>query len=203
MHSWRQYDWFSYRNVHGIRQEIRNDEHIDIVAGQGPAQHSFTYLVFICKSANFVDKTNMIWVREWVAVGEKDCIIVVFESYFERESEVDGSVTSCCSRWLIRNSGRRCRLRGVWAKYTWILLIDSFLFPWSLVIGNIEAISLPTNSSIFSFLHRVYQWFHPLVVGRFRFHEVDNIESVDLVFSSILCPKEVPLCISVRAVVVF
>ena len=202
MYPWRQYDRLPYRNIDGIRQEICNDEHIDIIAGQGPAQHRFTYLVFIRKSAYFVDETDLIRVSEWVAVGEEDRIIVMFESYFERESVEDGTIAGCSSCWLIRYTRCWC-CRGVWAKCAWILLIDLFLFSCSLVIGNIKAISIPTNSSIFSFLNRVYQRLHPLIVGWFRFHEVDNIESVDLVFSCVLCPEEVPLCISARAIVVF
>ena len=82
------------------------------------------------------------------------------------------------------------------------MIISSFL-TGTLVIGNIKAISLPADSIFFSFLDRVDQRLHALVIVRVGFHQIDNVESVNLIFACVLDSEEVPLGKAIGAIIVF
>lgn len=47
------------------------------------------------------------------------------------------------------------------------------------------------------------EWPLALIIGRLIFHKVDNVESVNFVFSSVLDSEKVPLTESTCVVVVF
>ena len=73
----------------------------------------------------------------------------------------------------------------------------------SLVVGYVEAISSPTHRVLCSLFRRVDERLHPVVVIAVGFHEVDDVKAVHFVFASVLDPKEVPLGVAVRSVVIF
>ena len=50
---------------------------------------------------------------------------------------------------------------------------------------------------------RIDEWPLAIIIGRLIFHKVDNIESVDFVFSSVLDTEKVPLTESTCVVVIF
>ena len=68
----------SLRDVHGVGQEISNDQHVDIVACEGLAKDGLTDLILILKGADLANELTLIRVGEGVTVGKKHRIIVVY-----------------------------------------------------------------------------------------------------------------------------
>ena len=72
-----------------------------------------------------------------------------------------------------------------------------------LIISDVEAVTTPADSTFLSIFQRVDQRTHSLAISAIRFHEIDKMEAVCLVFPSILDAEEVPLSVTMRAVIVF
>ena len=78
MHSRRDDDGFTHSNVDRIAREVGDDEHVDVVAGEGLAEDGLADLVFVGEGADFVDEVTLVRVRVRVAVGEKHRVVVVY-----------------------------------------------------------------------------------------------------------------------------
>ena len=77
-----------------------------------------------------------------------------------------------------------------------------FLLAGTLVVRDVEAISLPAHLICVGFPLRVDQGPHPLIVTRVRFHEVDDIESIYFIFSCVFDLEEIPLGETIGPVIV-
>lgn len=73
----------------------------------------------------------------------------------------------------------------------------------SLIVRDVSAVALPAYTTFFCLLDTINEWLHALIVVRVRLHEVDDVEAVLPVFSSVLNTEEIPLRVAVRTVVVF
>ena len=76
------------------------------------------------------------------------------------------------------------------------------LLAGALIVGDIEAISLPAYPVLLRLLDRVNQRLHPLIVVRVWFHKVDDVEAIDFVLYSIFDTEEIPLSEAIRAIVI-
>ena len=65
------------------------------------------------------------------------------------------------------------------------------------------AVSVPSYSCSFSFLGRVDQGLHSLIILRIRLHEINDIESICLILFDILQAEIVPLSESTSAIIIF
>ena len=85
-----------------------------------------------------------------------------------------------------------------------VLVLESALGPSCLVVCNVLALALPTDLAAFPCVRdRVHQWPHTLRVRGVRLHEVAKIESVGLVFSSVLYAEIVPLRKTLCSIIIF
>jgi len=77
MHPRRKDYGFAHSDVDRIAREVGDDEHVDVVAGEGLAEDGLADLVFVGEGADFVDEVTLVRVRVRVAVGEKYSVVVV------------------------------------------------------------------------------------------------------------------------------
>lgn len=77
VHTRREYNGLADGDVDRVGQEVRHDQHVDVVAGEGLAQHGLADLVLVLVSAHLVDEATLVRVGEWVAVREEHCVVVV------------------------------------------------------------------------------------------------------------------------------
>lgn len=73
----------------------------------------------------------------------------------------------------------------------------------SLIVRDVGAVALPAYTTFFCLFDAVNEWLHTLIVVRVWLHEIDDVEAVLSVFSSVLNTEEIPLRVAVCAVVVF
>jgi len=72
-------------------------------------------------------------------------------------------------------------------------------------VTNVSTITVPTISNsvvLLSFLFRVEQWFHTLVIRTFWLDQIDNIELVSSEFLDVLHSEVEPLGVSCCIVIV-
>ena len=79
----------------------------------------------------------------------------------------------------------------------------SFFPSGTLIVSDVGAVALPAYTTFFRLFDAVNEWLHALIVVRVWFHEVDDVEAVLPVFSSVLNAEEIPLRVAVCTVVVF
>ena len=76
------------------------------------------------------------------------------------------------------------------------------LLSGTLVVSYIKTVSLPTYLVLLCVLYRINERFHAVVVIAVWFHEVDDVEAIDFVFSSILHSEIVPLSKAISTIVI-
>ena len=76
------------------------------------------------------------------------------------------------------------------------------LLPRALIVCDVETVTLPADSALFSLFATVDKRFHTLVVIRICFHQVNDVEAVNFILNSVLNSKEVPLRKAVGTVVI-
>lgn len=77
MDSRRENDRLAHSDIDRVRQEVRDDEHVDVIASQGFAKNGFADLVFVLKGAHFVDKVALVTVGERIAVSKENRVVVI------------------------------------------------------------------------------------------------------------------------------
>lgn len=103
----RQNDGLSHSDVDWVGQEVGDDKHVDIIAGERLAKNSLADLIFVLVCAHLVDKVALIGIGEGVAVGKENSVVIVLKDDFECEGVVDWPVAikvvltawcTCCRR---------------------------------------------------------------------------------------------------------
>lgn len=131
---------------------------------------------------------------------------LTFEHDLEWKRVVHGPIgVAICSGWsAVKGAATLCRSSIDRASITLRATVGEVSpLASSLVVGYVEAISSPTHRVLCSLFRRVDERLHPVVVIAVGFHEVDDVEAVHFVFARVLDPKEVPLGVAVRSVVIF
>ena len=67
---------------------------------------------------------------------------------------------------------------------------------------DVESVSLPSDAIFFCLLGRVDEGLHTLVIVRIRFHQVDYVEAIDLIFPRVRYSEIVPLGVAIRPVII-
>lgn len=84
------------------------------------------------------------------------------------------------------------------------MVLVGALYSISLIIGNILALALPSKLASFAGVHeRVHHWLHALCIRRVGLHEVDEVQSIRLIFARILNSEVEPLGETLCTIVVF
>lgn len=147
--------------VHRVGSEVSYNKHVYVVSSQRLAEHGLPNFVFVGERAPRLDVLAQICVGVGIAVGKKHSVVIVRESYLKRERIVQGPVTTIVfGRALRRGRGGARGQRGVGCVRARRLLF----FAGGLIIGNIDAVTIPTHVLFFSFSLAVNQRFHALVV---------------------------------------
>ena len=72
-----------------------------------------------------------------------------------------------------------------------------------MIIGDIKAVPIPTDTCLVCFFNRVQKWLHSDIVCRVRLHQVDNIESISTVLPGIARFEIVPLREAACSIIIF
>ena len=83
-----------------------------------------------------------------------------------------------------------------------ILILEGFLLSPSLVVSDVLAVSLPTDICHLGILDGIDQGSHTLIVGGIWLHEVDQIESIGLIFPCVFDSEVIPLAETLSTIII-
>ena len=174
MHSTRDDDSFAQRKLYGLWVKIGDDDNLNIVACVRLAQHCLPNFILILVGSDLVYIFAQISERVRETMRQVAVILIVGKLNLKRQTV-----------------------------QLLFLHVAIQLLPLALrgIIGYLVTIPVPTYLLLLSFLYRVNQRLHSLIVGAAFLHEVADVELVCLIGPCVTDPKEIPLCVRLSAIV--
>lgn len=146
---------FPHSYVLRYTRKVCNNKHINIISSQTFAENSFPYFIFVLKCACLANIFTQVSISVGVAVSNVHYVFIVLRRVLKRQTiiELTISVVAGLERRniLVENCcWTKCAVPTKWSR---VLVPERSLCSACLIIGNVEAFSLPTHFNFFCFFY--------------------------------------------------